>query len=138
MNPIIPSSASSSGAVDSAHQNVACELSPNSESPHALPSVRSTILRHRCRTLGGASGSGPVPCWYHGTVYESAGDDAGRCSTAVSSALMSMTSVVSPFAVAPTWGAIPFAADVEGAWCRLDWGGSRRAVTDEPGRDPAK
>ena len=93
MKPIMPSSASSSGAVDSAHQNAACELSPNSESPQALLSVRSAILRQRCRTFGGGSGIGPVPCRCQGIVYESAGDVAGRCSTVVSSALVSIVAV---------------------------------------------
>ena len=36
-----------------------------------------------------------------------------------------------------TSGVTPFAVGVRGAWCRLDCGGSRRAVTDELGRDPA-
>ena len=120
MKPIMPSSASSSGAVDSAHQNAACELSPNSESPQALPSVRSTILRQRCRTLGGAIGTGPVPCWYQGTVYESAGEDAGRCSTVVSSALVSMTPVASPFR--PTVTSLRSADLLRGAVRRRDGG----------------
>ena len=48
----MPSSASSSGAVDSAHQNAACELIPNSESLQALLSVRPAIFRQRWRKIG--------------------------------------------------------------------------------------
>src|SRR6478752_2043268 len=67
--PTRPSRASSSGAVDSAHQNAACELRPNSESPHALDSVRPISLRQRCRTLGGGTGTGPVPWRNQGMVW---------------------------------------------------------------------
>src|SRR6478752_8242135 len=91
MKPIMPSSASSSGAVDSAHQKAACELNPNSESPQALLKVRRTIFRQRCRTFGGGSGIGPLPCRCQGIVYESAGDVAGRGSTTVCEALESLS-----------------------------------------------
>src|ERR1700712_4950683 len=69
--PTDPSRASSSGAVDSADQNAACELIPNSESPQALDAVRAATLRQRCRTGPFASGSaaiGPVATRCHGTV----------------------------------------------------------------------
>ena len=59
--PDRPSSASSSGAVDSALQKAACELIPNSESPHDLASVRKMIFRQRLRTGPLAVGTGPVP-----------------------------------------------------------------------------
>ncbi len=66
----MPSNASSSGAVDSAHQNAACELIPNSESLQALLSVRAAILRQRCRTFGTGTRTGPVTCWCQGIVSE--------------------------------------------------------------------
>src|SRR6478752_9720965 len=72
--PVSPSSASSSGAVDSADQNAACELMPNSESPHALLTVRAMTLRQRRRTRPLAVGTGPLPSMCHGSV-SSAGDD---------------------------------------------------------------
>ena len=70
-NPDSPSSASRNGAVDSAHQNAACELIPNSESPHAFPSVRPMILRQRCSTGPSAAGTGPEPSRCQGTVTRS-------------------------------------------------------------------
>src|SRR6185312_3364280 len=66
--PTRPSRASSSGAVDRALQNAACELNPNSESPQALDAVRPAILRQRCRTGPLAVGIGPVPGRCQGTV----------------------------------------------------------------------
>ncbi len=45
ISPVSPSRASSIGAVDSAHQNAACELRPNSESPQALDRVRAATRR---------------------------------------------------------------------------------------------
>ena len=47
--------------MDSADQNAAWELIPNSESPQALPSVRPMILRQRCVTEPVTAGIGPVP-----------------------------------------------------------------------------
>src|SRR5664279_1513289 len=147
MNPIMPSSASNNGAVDSAHQNAACELIPNSESPHALLRVRSTILRQRCRTRGGGTATGPVPLRCHGTVSDSAGDDGGRASTAVSSALLSLPTAVlpslspwapssmlprvAPLADAPTEplreaGRPRFCCRLDCAGCRTPAGGGRR------------
>ncbi len=60
--------------MDSAHQNAACELNPNSESPQALEAVRPAILRQRCRTGPWAVGIGPVPGRCQGTVCCSTGE----------------------------------------------------------------
>src|SRR3954454_18556638 len=106
MKPIIPSRASSSGAVDNAHQKAACELIPNSESAQALLSVRPTIFRQRLRTLGTGRGIGPVPCRCQGTVSESAGDGADRWMTAVASAELS----------ASLFGPLPFSDGPSARW----------------------
>ena len=76
--PTRPSSASSSGAVDIADQNAACELIPNNESPQAFPRVRATTLRQRRRTGPAAVGTGPVPSGCHGTVTGPTGDEPDR------------------------------------------------------------
>ena len=75
--PDRPNRASSSGAVDSAHQNAACELIPKSESPQALLTVRAATLRHRCRTRPWPVGTGPLPFTCHGSVGAAVGADPG-------------------------------------------------------------
>src|SRR5664279_2300979 len=79
----MPSRASSSGGVDRADQNAACELNPNSESPQALPRVRARTFRGRRRTGPATVGTGPVPSGCQGIVV-SAGDDAAGPGTASS------------------------------------------------------
>src|SRR6478609_252522 len=80
--PVSPSSASSSGAVDSADQKAACELIPNSESAQALLTVRAATLRQRRRTRPLAVGTGPLPSMCHGSVASAGDDPAGKTGSA--------------------------------------------------------
>src|SRR5664279_3219337 len=78
----MPSRASSSGGVDRADQNAACELNPNSESPQALSRVRVRTFRGRCRTGPATVGTGPVPSGCHGTVTGPGGTSRSGSRTA--------------------------------------------------------
>ena len=60
--------------MDTAHQNAPCELMPNSESDHALLSVRPMIRRQRCGTAPPIVGTGPLPSGCHGAVMTTGSD----------------------------------------------------------------
>src|SRR5664279_996494 len=83
----MPSRASSSGGVDRADQNAACELNPNSESPQALSRVRVRTFRGRCRTGPATVGTGPVPSGCHCTVIGPGG--TSRFGSRTAGAVMS-------------------------------------------------
>ncbi len=95
----MPSRASSSGGVDRADQNAACELNPNSESPQALSRVRVRTFRGRCRTGPATVGTGPVPSGCHCTVIGPGG--TSRSGSRTAGAVMSCPA--SGFGEGPGW-----------------------------------